>query len=123
MAQAELYNRLNALQDSIKQTSQLIVKLARSQPSNGSGLELTATGTSESSDTQTSLSTDIHEALKQSEEDLELLQQDIEDLAPPTQQNSSFRRVERPNVRVSEKERQYAQYSATCSRISEELKL
>jgi protein transport protein SEC20 len=76
---AQLSTQLASITDSLKQTNGLITRLAQLTFSPGSEpLD------EEGSSVRVELAQDIHDSLKQLEEDLELLQQDIEDTSSTT---------------------------------------
>lgn len=81
---ASLQNRLQDLNESIQQTISLIQHLAKLQPQTN-GLEPTdgLPAADSSLETVTDLSAEIHDVLKQQEEDLALLKQDVDDETTP----------------------------------------
>ncbi|PNS18014.1 Phosphatidylinositol 3-kinase tor2 [Sphaceloma murrayae] len=93
MSVREASNRSNALVDTLRTTFQQIGKLSK--------------------EPDQELAQDIHESLKQHEEALELLQQDVEDLAGPS---------DRPARRETERSRESARLAAQVHRIAEDLK-
>ena len=104
---SQLSQQLSQLSDSLKATNTLINRLAKlsiqpgSEPLEGEG------------SVRVELAQDIHESLKQLEEDLELLQQEAEDLASTA---NAHRR------RDSEKDRDKARLNAQVARLSEDLR-
>ena len=107
MSTRDLSTRLNALSDSVRVTFQLIGRLSKlsftpgSTPLEGDG------------DVRVELTQDIHEGLKQHEETLELLKQEVEDL---TASSSRHQR------RDSNKDRERSRLAASVARLGEDLK-
>ncbi|KAF4548808.1 Protein transport protein sec20-like protein [Elsinoe fawcettii] len=93
MSLREASTRSNALVDALRTTFQQIGKLTK--------------------EPDTELAQDIHESLKQHEEALELLQQDVEDFAA---------RSDRLNRRETERAKESARLAAQVHRVSEDLK-
>ncbi|KAI4263457.1 MAG: hypothetical protein L6R42_001400 [Xanthoria sp. 1 TBL-2021] len=101
--------RLQPLNDAHRQTIQLIHRLSKhSVPLGSSPLN---------PDVRLELSTEIHQNLKEQEEELELLRQEVEDQAISTGWTSSARR------RNSGKEREHTETIAQVARLAEDLKL
>ncbi|KAL8849440.1 MAG: hypothetical protein Q9221_005572 [Calogaya cf. arnoldii] len=101
--------RLQPLNDAHKQTIRLIHRLSKhSVPLGSSPLN---------PDLRIELSTEIHQNLKEQEEELELLRQKVEDQAITTAWTSSARR------RNSAKEREHTELIAQVARLAEDLKL
>ncbi|KAL8764913.1 MAG: hypothetical protein Q9209_007825 [Squamulea sp. 1 TL-2023] len=101
--------RLQSLSAAHKQTLQLIHRLSKHSVTPGSSpLD---------SDARLELSTDIHQTLKEQEEELELLRQEIEDQAIDTGRTSSAR------SRKSGKEREQSELTTQVTRLGEDLKL
>jgi len=101
--------RLDALADTLKTTRQLVNRLAKLGFQPGSTpLE------SEEGDVRAELSSDIHESLKQHEEDLELLKQEVADLTGPERPSHS--------KRESERDRAKSRLSVQVVRLGEDLK-
>jgi protein transport protein SEC20 len=104
----QLSQQLSQLSDSLKATNTLISRLSKlsfqpgSEPLEGEG------------SVRVELAQDIHDSLKQLEEELELLKQEAEDLTTAT--GGSVRR------RDSEKEREKARLSAQVARLGEDLR-
>ena len=104
----QLSQQLSQLSDSLKATNTLISRLSKlsfqpgSEPLEGNG------------SVRVELAQDIHDSLKQLEEELELLKQEAEDLTTAT--GGSVRR------RDSEKERDKARLSAQVARLGEDLR-
>jgi protein transport protein SEC20 len=107
-----LTTRLAALSESYKTTLQLINRLSKLQFQPGS----TPLDTSEA-DVRVELTTDIHDSLKQQEEDLELLKQEIDDLGSGGDPHSYQRR------RESERDRDRLRLSVQLARLGEDLRL
>ncbi|KAL9087008.1 MAG: hypothetical protein Q9165_006836 [Trypethelium subeluteriae] len=106
----DLPTRLQELSDSIKQTFNLINRLAKITFQPGSS----PVDQSESNGVREELSSEIQSRLNQHEEDLELLKLDIEDFSSGT--TSTSRR------RNSERDRERARTAAQVARLSEDLK-
>lgn len=106
-----LQARLTPLFDSLKQTQQLITRLSKlpssagSSPSNLEG------------DARVELSADIHQSLKEQEEDFELLRQEVEDQTNSSSWASNARR------RDSGREREKTDLTAQVTRLGEDLKM
>ncbi|KAK5713524.1 Protein transport protein sec20 [Elasticomyces elasticus] len=114
MSTSHLLTQLTQLSDSLKQTNTLITRLAKLPFSPGSEpVDISDTNT-----VRLELAQDIHDALKQLEEDLELLTQETEDLNP-SQALPAHRRRE---SKTGEKERERARVSAQLTRLSEDLR-
>jgi len=104
-----LSTRLDALADTLKTTRQLVNRLAKLGFQPGSTpLE------SEEGDVRAELSSDIHESLKQQEEDLELLKEEVADLVGPERPSQS--------KRESERDRAKSRLSVQVIRLGEDLK-
>ena len=133
-----LTRRLNALNDSLKQTTQLIQRLSKLQPTDAN--DKPSTGSSdaladESFDASSidefrqDIAADIQDALTQHDDDLALLQQDIADAATPAGiggsggGSTSHKRHTGLNARAQDKERDLARLAATCATIDEDLRL
>lgn len=101
--------RLDALSDHLKTTTQLIHRLAKLSFQPGSApLE------SEEGDVRLELSSDIHESLKQQEEDLELLKQEVADFTAPDRSTHSRRE--------SQRDLEKSQLSVQVVRLGEDFK-
>ncbi|QDS72938.1 hypothetical protein FKW77_008262 [Venturia effusa] len=113
--------RLSALSESHKTTVQLIQRLSKLSFQPGS----TPLDTEEG-DVRIELTNDIHESLKQQEEDLELLKQEIDDWAweDPQQAAHSLRRKDsqRDNSREKDREREKLRVRVQVARLGEDLK-
>lgn len=106
-ATTQLSQQLSQLSDSLKATNALITRLGRLSFQPGSEpLE-------DEGSVRVELAQDIHDSLKQLEEELELLRQEAEDLT--TAATGSVRR------RDSEREREKARLSAQVARLGEDL--
>ncbi|KAI9695629.1 MAG: hypothetical protein M1820_008476 [Bogoriella megaspora] len=107
-----LAQRIQSLSDNVKQTSTLITRLSnlKFQPGSTAG---------DANDVRVELSGDIHESLKQQEEELELLRQEIEDLSVgvPVAGPQKGRRRD-----SGEKGRERARLGALVGRLGEDLK-
>ena len=106
-ATAQLAQQLAQLSDSLKTTNNLISQLSKLSFQPGSEPLETDQGT-----VRVELSQDIHDSLKQLEEDLELLKQEAEDLNA----GAGTRRKD------SDKDREKARISAQVARLVEDLK-
>ena len=104
-----LTNRLNSLSDSNKAILQLIQRLAKLDFQPGS-TPLNA----DEGDVRLELGAEIHESLKQIEEELELLRQEVEDAV----QNPVSTARRRDSVRESER----ARLAVLLARLTEDLK-
>lgn len=106
-----LTTRLTALTESNKSVGQLIQRLAKldfqpgSQPLNG-----------EEGDVRLELSAEIHETLKSTEEELELLRQEVEEVL---QQSSGVLSKRRDSSKEGERSR----LAVLLARLTEDLKL
>ncbi|KAL8702379.1 MAG: hypothetical protein Q9201_004445 [Fulgogasparrea decipioides] len=104
--------RLQPLFDSHKQTIQLIQRLSKLPAAPGS-----SSLDPEAGDARLELSTEIHQNLKEQEEELEVLRQEIEDQTNTAGWTTSARR------RDSDKERERTDLAAQVTRLVEDLKL
>ncbi|CAO1597930.1 MAG: hypothetical protein LQ349_008386 [Xanthoria aureola] len=109
MSVQHLNARLSPLNDAHKQTIQLIHRLSKHSVPLGSSLL--------NPDIRLELSTEIHQNLKDQEEELELLRQEVEDQAITAGGASSARR------RNSGEEREQTEIIAQVARLAEDLKL
>lgn len=113
--------RLSALSESHKTTVQLIQRLSKLAFQPGSVPLDTEEG-----DVRIELTSDIHESLKQQEEDLDLLKQEVEDWAweDPQHAAHSLRRKdsERDNSREKDREREKLRVRVQVARLAEDLK-
>ncbi|KAL8674053.1 MAG: hypothetical protein Q9168_001540 [Polycauliona sp. 1 TL-2023] len=108
MSVQQVNARLQPLNDAHKQTIQLIHRLSKHSAPLGSSPA--------NSDVRLELSTEIHQSLKEQEEELELLRQEIDDQATTTQWTSTARR------RNGEREREHTEIVAQVARLAEDLK-
>ena len=104
--------RLQSLSDAHKQTAQLIGRLSKLPASPGS-----SPLTSDAADARQELSVEIHQSLKEQDEDLELLRQEIEDQTNTVHWTSAARR------RDAEKERDRTGLAQQVARLGEDLKM
>jgi len=80
---ASLQKRLQDLNESIQQTISLIQRLSTLQPQGNSFEQPHLSDAEPAVETVTDLSAEIHDVLKQQEEDLALLKQDVDDETNP----------------------------------------
>ena len=106
--------RLAPLFDSLRQTQQLITRLSKLSAQPGSTLS-----NSEEGDVRVELSTEIHQSLKEQEEDFELLRQEVEDLT----NNSSWGATSRRRDSGRERQRGKSDLAAQVTRLGEDLKM
>ncbi len=111
MTPATLSARLTSLYDVHRQTLHLITRLSKLPIQPGS-----SSLDPEEADARIELSAEIHQNLKDQEEELELLRQEVEDLTNPTSWTGSRRRD-------SDKDREYTSLVAQVARLGEDLKL
>ncbi|KAK0257496.1 Protein transport protein sec20 [Friedmanniomyces endolithicus] len=116
MTTTHLLEQLTQLSDSLKQTNTLITRLAKLSFQPGSE----PLDTTDSNTVRIELAQDIHDALKQLEEDLELLKQDADDFTSLPNSASGHKRRE---SKTGEKERERARVSAQITRLSEDLRV
>ncbi|KAK0838656.1 Protein transport protein sec20 [Friedmanniomyces endolithicus] len=116
MTTTHLLEQLTQLSDSLKQTNTLITRLAKLSFQPGSE----PLDTTDSNTVRIELAQDIHDALKQLEEDLELLKQDADDFTALPNTASAHKRRE---SKTGEKERERARVSAQITRLSEDLRV
>ena len=111
MSTQELNSRLKSLADSHKETLHLIARLSKlpSQPGSSSLVD--------EADARVELSAEIHQSLKEQEEDFELVKQEVEDLINRSGWGSAARR------RDSEKERDRIALITQVERLGEDQKL
>jgi len=109
MTSLPLSNRLTDLADANKQTVTLINRLARLHFQPGS---TSLDGDEE--DARTELSAEIHDSLKQQEEELELLRQEVGDFAASGHSRST--RI------ISEKQKESTRVSVQAARLAEDLR-
>ena len=112
MTTQELNSRLKSLSEALREASSLITKLSKlSAPSNSSSPH---PGEAES---RVELSAEVHQSLKEQEEDYDLLKQEVEDLDSGGSWASGARR------RESEKDRERITLLTQLERLGEDLKL
>ena len=111
MSTQELNARLTSLFDAHKQTLHLINRLAKLPAQPGS-----APLSSDSADARLELGAEIHQSLKEQEEDFELLRQEVEDQTNSASLSSAARRKD------SEKERERTDLAAQVTRLGENLR-
>ena len=110
MTTQSLSSRLYTLLQAHKQTTQLITRLSKLPVQPGSSASDPSEG-----DARLELSEEIHQSLKEQEEELELLRQEVEDLTNTTNWASGRRRD-------SEKDREKNSLAAQVARFGEDLK-
>lgn len=119
-ATAQLTNQLASLSDSLKQTNALISRLAKLHFQPGSE----PLDDEDSNSVRVELAQDIHESLKQLEEDLELLKQEVEDTAAPAHAPSASLRTRSGSVRsnsLSAKVQERERLNTGVVRLGEDL--
>ena len=104
--------RLQLLSDAHKQTVQLISRLSKLPAHLGS-----SSSNPDAADARQELSAEIHQGLKEQDEDLELLRQEIEDQTNTVSWTSAARR------RESERERDQSGLAAQVARLGDDLKM
>ena len=112
MTAQALNARLTPLFDSLKQTQQLINRLSKFPAHPGA-----SPSSSNEGDAVVELSAEIHQTLKEQEEEFELLRQEVEDQTNTSGWLSSTRR------RDSAKDTQRTDLAAQITRLGEDLKL
>ena len=112
MSVQRLSKRLEPLFETHKQTVHLIQRLSKLPATSGSN-----SSDPEAGDARLELSTEIHQSLKEQEEDFEILRQEVEDQTNTASWTSAARR------RDSEKERERTDLAARVARLGEHLKL
>ena len=113
MSTASLQARLAPLFDSLKQTQNLINRLSKLPSTLGS-----APSNPDEGDTRIELSSEIHQTLKEQEEDFELIWQEAEDLSTI----SSWAR-RRDSGRDSNKEKERNDLASQVAKLGEDLKM
>ena len=112
MTAQELNSRLKSLFEAIREVSSLITKLSKlSAPSHNSSPH------PDEAESRVELSAEIHQSLKEEEEDYDLLKQEVEDLDSGGSWASGARR------RDSEKDRERITLLTQLERLGEDLKL
>lgn len=109
MSTQDLNGRLTSLFDAHKQTVHLISRLAKLPAQPGS-----APLNSDSADARSELSTEIHQSLKEQEEDFEILRQEVEDQTTSGLATAARRRD-------TERERERTDLAARVTRLGENL--
>ena len=117
----DLSVRAVALHESLKQTLQLIQRLSTFH----STTEATGTTTSTdndatSGDTVADLAGEIHDALNQQEEELELLKLDVEDAVLPVS-GTARKSARKEGEREKERERESNNLNSRCARLTEDI--
>ena len=117
-----LTTRLASLNAAVKQTLQLIQQLARVQSSTAESSSSNDPMLDEAA--RTDITASIHEQLKQTEEELEILRQDVFDV-DKTQMHASGRSSRRSTAlgRENEAQKEIARCLAGCEKLVEDLKL
>ena len=116
-----LSTRQSALTDLLKEIQQLNQRLAVLQPPNGSNDSSAASEGASADEVRSDLSAEIHASLRQCEEELELLKQDVEDLLPYWVTAGNRRGI---NVaRESEMDQDTMRLHTSCMKLEEDLKL
>ncbi|MCJ1393501.1 hypothetical protein MMC18_006376 [Xylographa bjoerkii] len=112
MTTQELNSRLKSLSEALREASSLIIKLSKlSAPSNNSSPH------PDQAEGRVELSAEIHQSLKEQEEDYELLKQEVQDLESGGSWASGARR------RDSEKDKERITLLTQLERLGEDLKL
>ena len=104
--------RLTPLFESLKQTQQLITRLSKYPAQPGS-----SSSNLDEGDARVELGAEIHQSLKEQEEEFELLRQEVEDQTNTSSWSSSARR------RDSVKGSQRTDLAAQVTRLGEDLKM
>lgn len=112
MTTQALNARLTHLFESLKQSQQLISRLSKLPTQPGA-----SSSAPDGGDARAELSAEIHQSLKEQEEDFELLRQTVEDQTNVSSWSSSARR------RDSGKENQRVDLAAQITRLGEDLKM
>lgn len=112
MTTQALNARLTPLFESLKQTQQLITRLSKFPAQLGA-----SPSNPDEDDARVELSAEIHQTLKEQEEDFELLRQEVEDQTNISSWSSSARR------RDAGKGSQRTDLAAQITRLGEDLKM
>lgn len=112
MTTQALNSRLTSLFESLKQTQQLITRLSKFPAQIG-----TSPSNTDEGDARVELSAEIHQSLKEQEEDFDLLRQEVEDQTNISSWSSSTRR------RGSGEDSQKTDLVAQFTRLGEDLKM
>jgi len=107
-----LHARLIPLFESLKQNQQLITRLSKLPAQPGSSPSNPGEG-----DARVELSAEIHQGLKEQEEDFELLRQEVEDQTNTSSWSASARR------RDSGRDREKTDLATQVTRLGEDLKM
>ena len=113
MSIISIQGRLNPLLDAIKQTQLLISSLSKLPSAPGS-----SPSNPDEGDARVELSSEIHQTLKEQEEDFELIRQEAEDLT-----NSSNWARRRDTSRDVNKERERNDLISQVAKFGEDLKM
>ena len=112
MSTPTLHARLTPLFESLKHTQQLISRLSKFPAKPGSGSSNLDEG-----DARVELGAEIHQSLKEQEEDFELLRQEVEDQTNTSSWSSSARR------RDIARDSQRTELASQITRLGEDLKM
>ncbi len=112
MSAQNISSRLTTLFNSLKQTQQLITRLSKLPAQPGA-----SPSNPEDGDVRVELSAEIHQSLKEQEEDYELVRQEAEDLTNSSSWSSAARR------RDSGRERERTDLASQVTRLGEGLKM
>ena len=113
MSTISIQARLNPLIESLKQTQHLISRLSKLPSTPGS-----SSNNPDEGDARVELSSEIHQSLKEQEEDFELVRQEAEDLT----NNSNWAR-RRDTDRDVNKERERNNLISQVAKFGEDLKM
>ena len=109
MSTESLNLRLDSLRESLRQTNQLTIRLSKLSPS---GLPRP-----DEANARVELSTEIHQSLKEEEEDFELLRQEAEDNSNRSGRSNTYRR------KGSGNDRETADTATQIERLGEDLQM
>lgn len=112
MSAQTIQGRITTLFESLKQTKQLIIRLSKFPSQPGS-----SPSNPDEGDARVELSTEIHQSLKEQEEDFELLRQEAEDQTSSSSWPSAARR------RDSVRDRERVDLAGQVTRLGEDLKM
>lgn len=123
-----LTQRLNTLNDSLKQTTQLIHRLSRLQPQpstpgRSKDDPSAPADIASTNELREDLGADIQDALNQQEDNLALLQQDVTDIVTPTGIGGGYRRHGSVGRRASDRDRELARLNTGCATMAEDLRM
>lgn len=116
MSALEINTRLKALSEANRNISQLVARLSKLSTPDSQNKDLASLAENESQ-VRADLSTEIHQGLKELEEDFELARQEAEDLYLSSNWNAGARRS------TTEKDRERITIATQVERLGEELKL